>query len=111
MACEETAGGTFNVCRGEEVTIEEVAARIAGLIGLDAPPLRLPSRPHDVLRLLGDASRLRRVLGRSPEMGIDDGLARTVEWYRRNVVISKSVLASMRNENWTAVPTEAWLNR
>jgi UDP-glucose 4-epimerase len=111
MACEETAGGTFNVCRGEEVAIGEIAARIAGLVGLNAPPLRLPSRPHDVLRLLGDPSRLRRVLGRSPEMGIDDGLARTVDWYRRNVVISKSVLASMQTENWTAVPTEGWLDR
>lgn len=111
MACGPAAGGTFNVCRGEEIAIGDIAARIAELTGMRAPPQHLPPRPQDVLRLLGDPSRLRRVLGSSPGIGIAEGLARTVEWYRRNVAITEPVLASIQTENWTTVPTEAWLDR
>jgi UDP-glucose 4-epimerase len=111
MAAGSAAGGTFSVCRGEEVAIKDVASQIARLAGLERAPLFLPPRPQDVLRLLGDPSRLRHLLGRSPAIGIGEGLARTVDWYRRNVPITESVLASMQPENWSEVPAEAWLKR
>ncbi len=111
MAAESAVGGTFSVCRGEEVAIREVASRVAKLVGLERAPLFLAPRPHDVLRLLGDPSRLRRALGASPAIGIAEGLERTVEWYRRNVPITEAVLASMQPENWAELPAEAWLKR
>jgi UDP-glucose 4-epimerase len=111
MAADSAAGGTFSICRGEEVTIKEIASQIARLVGLERAPLFLPRRPQDVLRLLGDPSRLRQLLGRSPAIGIGEGLARTVDWYRRSVPITESVLASMQPENWSEVPAEAWLKR
>lgn len=111
MAADEARGGTFNICRGEEVAIRDVAARIAALTGLQAGPVHLPPRPQDVRRLLGDPARLRRALGSSPSIGIDEGLARTVDWYRRNVRLTDEVLASMRPENWADLPAEAWLGR
>jgi UDP-glucose 4-epimerase len=109
MAVEPAAGGTFNVCRGEEVTVKEIAKRIAGLVGLERAPIFMPPRPQDVRRLLGDPSRLRRMLGKSPQIGIGEGLERTVDWYRRNVPITPSVLGSIQSENWAEVPAEAWL--
>lgn len=111
MAHEPAAGGTFNVCRGEEVTIKDIALRIAKLAGLECAPLFLPPRPQDVRRLLGDPSRLRRTLGRSPAIGIGEGLERTVDWYRRNVRITEPLLASMQPENWSEVAAEAWLKQ
>ena len=44
-------------------------------------------------------------------IGIGEGLERTVDWYRRNVPITESVLASMQPENWSELPAEAWLKR
>lgn len=111
MAAESAGGGTFNVCRGEEVAIKDIAVRVAKLVGLERAPLFLPPRPQDLRRLLGDPSRLRRTLGRSPAIGIGEGLERTVDWYRRNVRITASVLASMQPENWADLPAEAWLKR
>lgn len=111
MAHERAAGGTFNVCRGEEVTIKDIALRIAKLAGLECAPLFLPPRPQDVRRLLGDPSRLRRTLACSPAIGIGEGLERTVDWYRRNVRITEPLLASMQPENWSEVPAEAWLKQ
>jgi hypothetical protein len=49
------------------------------------------------------------MLGKSPQIGIGEGLERTVDWYRRNVPITPSVLGSIQSENWAEVPAEAWL--
>jgi UDP-glucose 4-epimerase len=111
MAAEPAGGGTFNVCRGEEVTIKEIALRVARLAGLDCAPRFLPPRPHDVRRLLGDPSLLRRTLGGSPSIGIDEGLERTLEWYRRHVRIDADALAAVQPENWAQAPAEPWLPR
>jgi UDP-glucose 4-epimerase len=111
MAADSAGGCTFNICRGEEVTIREVAERVVRLAGLDCAPVFLPPRPHDVRRLLGDPSLLRRSLGSSPAIGIDEGLKRTVEWYRRHVRIDEAVLASMQPENWADTPAEPWLRQ
>jgi UDP-glucose 4-epimerase len=111
IVAEPARGGTFNICRGEEVAIRDVAGRIAALTGLQSAPLHLPPRPQDVQRLLGDPSRLRRILGSSPAIGIGEGLERTVDWYRRNVRPNDALLASMQPENWAELPAESWLGR
>lgn len=109
MATDGVGGDTFNICRGQEVPIREVTAQVLKLVGLDSAPIFLPARPHDVRRLVGDASLLRRTLGRTPEISLAEGLQRTVEWYRGNVPVTEAVLAALRPENWTEVPAEAWL--
>jgi len=111
IAAEAAGGQTFNICRGEEVAIREVAALVAALTGLKQAPVFLPPRPNDVLRLCGDPARLRRLLGSAPSIGIGEGLRRTVDWFRGNVPVNDSVLASMQLENWTSVPAEPWLKR
>ncbi len=111
MAEPRAAGGTFNVCRGEEVSIREIAALVSELTGLKAAPQHLPPRPSDVRRLCGDPRRLRELLGSAPAIGIRDGLARTVTWFRGHVSPTPEVLASLEPRNWTAVAAEPWLER
>lgn len=111
MAEPSAAGQTYNICRGEEVSIRDIAARVSALTGLRAAPVYLPPRPNDVLRLYGDPSRLRRALGGAPSIGIGEGLERTVEWFRRHVPVTESVIASLQDENWTGVTREPWLER
>jgi UDP-glucuronate 4-epimerase len=41
--------------------------------------------PGDVDRTFADVSRARRLLGYEPRVGIDEGLRRFVEWYRREM--------------------------
>ncbi|HEX7052606.1 MAG TPA: NAD-dependent epimerase/dehydratase family protein [Burkholderiales bacterium] len=109
MASDAAAGGTFNICRGEEVAIKDIALRVARLAGLDAAPVCLPPRPHDVRRLLGDPALLRRTLGSSPSIGIAEGLERTFAWYRQHVAIDEAVLAAVQRENWAETSAEPWL--
>jgi UDP-glucose 4-epimerase len=109
LECQAALGKTFNVCRGEEVSIREIAASIAELTGLRTTPVHRPGRPSDVLRLLGDPSRLRSVLGDSPRVAIGEGLARTVDWFRRHVPVTGELLGSLESDNWEVEGREPWL--
>ncbi len=109
MECDDAVGGTYNVCRGQEVSIGEIAELIAELSGSKTEIQMLPSRPGDVLRLCGDPTRLWKVLGDSPRISIREGLARTLDWFRENVPLSDEVLASLGAENWTGVESEFWM--
>ncbi len=60
-----------------------LARTISGILGADEPDFgALPYRPNEIWRMVGDSSRARAVLGWSPAVPLDEGLARTVEWYR-----------------------------
>jgi nucleoside-diphosphate-sugar epimerase len=78
--------GTYNLGSGEPHTVREMAERIRDLID-PALPLTfgtIPYRHNQPMHLIGDISRLRGATGWVPRVGIEDGLRRTVEWYRRN---------------------------
>jgi UDP-glucose 4-epimerase len=109
MASEACAGMTLNLCRGEEVSILQIARMVAELTGLDAEPEFAPGRPSDVLRLFGDNTRLRETLGDAPSISIREGLGRTADWFRDNVELTDELFASMQPRNWEQCEPEPWL--
>jgi len=104
-----TAGSTYNVCRGEEVSISDIARIIISLTGSNSEIHNLPARPNDVLRLYGDPGRLKNALGDSPSISINEGLRRTVEWFKKNVSINDSLFASFSPREWENITPEPWL--
>jgi UDP-glucose 4-epimerase len=109
MGCESATGLAVNICRGEEVSVREVAQLILELTGGETIIEHRAARPSDVLRLFGDPGRLRRVIGRVPMVSIRDGLLRTIAWFREHVPPSEAVLARLKPENWSEVAPESWL--
>lgn len=78
-------GETYNIGAGFEADIEEIAARLLALFGVDeSSKVYVPDRPGHDRRYLLDSSKIRRDLGWSPEIEFSDGLAAAVEWYREN---------------------------
>jgi len=78
-------GGTYNVGSGVEASIEEIADRVLELTGKpESLKTIVPDRPGHDRRYLLDSSKLRRELGWEPEIGFEDGLRETVEWYAAN---------------------------
>jgi dTDP-glucose 4,6-dehydratase len=78
-------GGTYNVGSGIEASIEEIADRVLELAGKpESLKSIVPDRPGHDRRYLLDSSKLRRELGWEPEIGFEDGLRETVEWYAAN---------------------------
>ncbi|MCG2828390.1 SDR family oxidoreductase [Methanothermobacter sp. K4] len=79
---ESPETGIFNVAGGKSVTVNRLFEIISGVIGSDSKPCYLDERPGDVRHSLADTSRL-EAAGFKPEVGLDEGLFRTVEWFKK----------------------------
>ncbi len=77
------AGGrVFNVARGERTTILELAMKVIEITGANTSIIFDKPRPGDIKHSQADISEIRK-LGFEPEWSIEEGLKRTVEWYRK----------------------------
>jgi dTDP-glucose 4,6-dehydratase len=78
-------GETYNVGSGVERSIEEIADLVLELTGKPQSLKSIvPDRPGHDRRYLLDSSKLRDELGWQPEIGFEDGMRATVEWYAAN---------------------------
>ena len=79
------AGRVINVGSGEARAIGEVARILARLVGRDdlVPEIRGEFRSGDVRHCVADTRLARRLLGFSPTVRWEEGLAEVVEWARR----------------------------
>ena len=109
MTCAPAAGQTLNICRGDEISMRELARLVIELSGARSAIEFRAGRPSDVLRLSGDNTRLRNLLGRVPMIPLRDGLVRTIAWFRDNVPCTQALLDSLKAENWMQVPAEPWM--
>lgn len=82
-------GETFNLGSGSEVSVRELTEEIVALTNSRARVIvdeeRLRPEKSEVLRLLADNSKARRVLGWSPQVSLREGLIKTIEWVRANM--------------------------
>jgi len=87
VATTSQARGIFNLGSGEAHTVRSIVEKIRDLID---PDLLLgfgdvPYRPDQVMHLQADISRLKRSTGWSPQVSLDEGLVRTVAWFKENM--------------------------
>jgi nucleoside-diphosphate-sugar epimerase len=75
-------GEIFNIGGGETANVWEILRKVEGLVGRKAIVRREPARPGDQRYTLADTSKIRRHLGWSPRVSLDEGLARQVAWQR-----------------------------
>jgi len=71
-----------NIGTGEQTSVNELYAAIAGLAGHDAPPSYAPARPGELAHIALDVRRAAAELGWAPRTSLHDGLAATLEWLR-----------------------------
>ncbi len=81
-AAQAMPGEVFNLGGGDLVTVLEVFKKLERIIGKPALVERHPPRPGDQLATGADVTKLFRHLGWKPTTGIDEGLARQVEWQK-----------------------------
>ncbi len=81
---EGIAGEVFNVGAGRQTSVNELFRLIRSLIGADRiEPIYAPPRQGDVRHSLADITKARQKLGYEPTISLQEGLARTIEWFRR----------------------------
>jgi UDP-glucuronate 4-epimerase len=81
-------GETYNVGGGEAVALWDVIRKLEVLTGCRADIRRQPPRGGDQRSTFADTAKLTRHLGWKPKIGLDEGLARQVEWQRRMYTLS-----------------------
>jgi nucleoside-diphosphate-sugar epimerase len=80
----DTVGEVVNIGTGTEISIGDLADRIVSLIGKEAEIVldaeRLRPQTSEVKRLIADNSKARKLMGWKPEIPLNEGLKRTIEW-------------------------------
>ena len=71
-----------NLGAGREITIRELAETIARLTGFSGRPLWDSSQPDGQPRRCLDTRRAEQLFGFKATTSLEEGLARTIEWYR-----------------------------
>jgi nucleoside-diphosphate-sugar epimerase len=92
LACTapSTAGGMFNIATGERQTLNqtfELLCRIiskqdASALPTSIRPIYAPPRAGDIVHSQADIGAARERLGYNPKILFEEGLERTVDWYR-----------------------------
>lgn len=84
----EAIGTVTNLGNMKEISIGDLVALISRLVGkpleIEQQDIRMRPGKSEVERLLADNRRAREILGWSPEISLEDGLRRTIEWLREH---------------------------
>ena len=86
FACQtkEAAGRSFNIACGKSTTINELAKLIKDFLGSQINPVKDSPRWGEVRHSLADISKARKILGYEPEVDLENGLWKTIEWFQAN---------------------------
>jgi dTDP-L-rhamnose 4-epimerase len=87
----EAIGGVFNIGSGQAITVREVAAAIAEVMGKPnlRPELTGKYRVGDVRHCFADISLARKVLGYEPQVSFHQGLSELAEWLKGQVATDR----------------------
>jgi UDP-glucose 4-epimerase len=81
-AAPEAAGKLYNGGVGARITLNRMWRLLQEMEGVEIAPLYADPRPGDVRHSQADTSAARRDLGYEPEVGFEEGLRRTLQWFR-----------------------------
>jgi nucleoside-diphosphate-sugar epimerase len=76
------SGEVINVATGGRISLNHLFRTVRDLVGARAEPNYAAPRPGDVRDSQADISKARRLLGYEPLVAFEEGLERTVAWYR-----------------------------
>ncbi len=78
----DLGGKVINVATGKQFTLLDLVAAINRVLGTSIEPLFADPRPGDVRESLADISLAQQLLDYQPEISFDEGLERSIDYYR-----------------------------
>lgn len=75
-------GQAFNFSNEIQLTVLELVNKILKIMGSDIKPIILNQGSNEIIHQYLSAKKARTVLGWSPSYTIDEGLSKTIEWYK-----------------------------
>ncbi len=83
--CPQAYGRVVNIASGREIGILELKTKIEHILRRPIPTRWENARPGDVRRHLADITLLESLIDFKPQVSIDEGLVKTIEFYRERV--------------------------
>ena len=81
-ATEGASGEIFNIAAGRPASVNEIADTIGAILGKPVEKRYLPPRAGDIRDSWADLTKSSRILGYEPQVGLDEGLSRTIAYLR-----------------------------
>jgi UDP-glucose 4-epimerase len=93
---KDVAGQIFNIATGHRFDLNETVALLKPVTGYTGDVEYAEERTGDIKHSLADISRAQEKLGYQPKVNFEEGLRRTVEWYRAEEAANQTELAASR---------------
>jgi dTDP-glucose 4,6-dehydratase len=88
------AGEVINIATGVDISVADIAALVLDAFGKPHDLVKnVPERPGQVDRHIGSTEKAERLLGWKARTSFEQGLERTVAWYRDNEAWWRAILA------------------
>src|SRR5574337_1626194 len=82
MTAKRASGRSYNLGLGREVSDRQIFESVRRAVGATVEPILVSKRPGEIDRICLDASLAKAELGWEPTVSLEEGIARTVAFYR-----------------------------
>ncbi|MFA5293548.1 MAG: SDR family oxidoreductase [Phycisphaerae bacterium] len=83
---KETHGEAMNISTENAVTVNTVVNTIRKLLGKEnIKPVYAPPRPGDIKHSLADIKKAKELIGYTPFVSFEEGIAKAINWYKENL--------------------------
>ncbi|MGC2697717.1 MAG: SDR family oxidoreductase [Candidatus Angelobacter sp.] len=83
---KDVSGKVFNIATGTRYTLNQTFDMLRKIIGFSGSVKHAAPRSGDIRHSLANIGMAQKHLGYSADVGFEEGLGKTVEWYQRHVV-------------------------
>jgi len=80
----KSAGRILNIATGDRLTLNELARKLSGILHVDMAPQYSDPRPGDIRHSFAAVKRAEEALGYTVTVEIEEGLKKTVEWFKES---------------------------
>ncbi len=84
LLTDKTNGQVINIGMGRQTTILDLAEKIIRISGKDIQPEFVTSKRTDIRYRCPDVTKMKDLIDFTPQVGLDEGLKRTFDWYKEN---------------------------
>jgi len=84
-AIERGDGKHMNIATGEATSVNRIFELLQGITGYKWDPVHAPQRAGEVYRISLDWSRASQELGWSPKVSLEEGLQKTVDYFKESM--------------------------
>lgn len=99
--CDELIGKSINLAYGQEVSVKTIAELLLKKMNRSDLGIEyLAPRPGDVRRHFADTNLLRKAIGFTPKVAIDEGLDLFLHWFASELKKEPELISTIRTANW-----------